>query len=202
MRTFKKLPELLVLQEWLEYCPETGVFIWKKSGKGIPGANQIAGTTQENRYSVIRFKGIVYYQHRLAWKMFYKHDPTELYVDHINQIKHDNRIQNLRLVDMSGNCHNKKTISTNKSGYQGVSWNKLANKWCANIYINYKKYFIGYFDDPEVAYEAYLKFKQKTVHHGTASDDVVADLLKSGDRIFRAYDEIVTIVDRGLKSSL
>jgi len=43
---------------------------------------------------------------------------------------------------------------------------------------------------------------QYIVHHGTASDDVVADLLKSGDRIFRAYDEIVTIVDRSLKSSL
>ena len=43
---------------------------------------------------------------------------------------------------------------------------------------------------------------QYIVHHGTASDDVVADLLKSGDRIFRAYDEIVTAVDQVLKSSL
>jgi hypothetical protein len=37
---------------------------------------------------------------------------------------------------------------------------------------------------------------QYIVHHNTASDDVVADLLKSGDRIFRAYEEIITITDR------
>ena len=40
---------------------------------------------------------------------------------------------------------------------------------------------------------------QYIVHHNTASDDVVADLLKSGDRIFRAYEEIVTIADELLK---
>jgi len=37
---------------------------------------------------------------------------------------------------------------------------------------------------------------QYIVHHNVASDDVVADLLKSGDRIFRAYEEIVTITDK------
>ena len=36
---------------------------------------------------------------------------------------------------------------------------------------------------------------QYIVHHNTASDDVVADLLKSGDRIFRAYEEIIKTVD-------
>lgn len=34
------------------------------------------------------------------------------------------------------------------------------------------------------------------IHHNVASDDVVADLLKSGDRIFRAYQEITAVVDR------
>lgn len=37
---------------------------------------------------------------------------------------------------------------------------------------------------------------QYIVHHNTASDDVVAELLKSGDRIFRAYEEITTMVDK------
>jgi len=36
------------------------------------------------------------------------------------------------------------------------------------------------------------------VHHNVASDDVVADLLKSGERIFRAYEEIITKVDKEL----
>ena len=41
---------------------------------------------------------------------------------------------------------------------------------------------------------------QYIVHHNTASDDVVADLLKSGDRIFRAYEEIIKITDEYLKT--
>lgn len=36
---------------------------------------------------------------------------------------------------------------------------------------------------------------QYIVHHNTASDDLVADLLKSGDRIFRAYEEIIKTVE-------
>lgn len=39
-----------------------------------------------------------------------------------------------------------------------------------------------------------------TYHHNTASDDVVADLLKSGDRIFRAYEEIIKTVDQHQQS--
>lgn len=42
---------------------------------------------------------------------------------------------------------------------------------------------------------------QYIVHHNTASDDVVADLLKSGDRIFRAYEEIIKITDEYLKAA-
>lgn len=41
---------------------------------------------------------------------------------------------------------------------------------------------------------------QYIVHHNTASDDVVADLLKSGDRIFRAYEEITSFVDQTFKT--
>ena len=41
---------------------------------------------------------------------------------------------------------------------------------------------------------------QYIVHHNTASDDVVADLLKSGDRIFRAYEEIIKTVDQHQQS--
>ena len=33
------------------------------------------------------------------------------------------------------------------------------------------------------------------VTHNIASDDVVSDLLRSGDRIFRAYEEITKTVD-------
>ena len=40
---------------------------------------------------------------------------------------------------------------------------------------------------------------QYIVHHNTASDDVVADLLKSGDRIFRAYEEIIETTDKTLE---
>ena len=161
MRTFKQLPNLELLQEWLDYDSTTGIFIWKKTGKGISKKGKTAGTIQKNSYAVIRLQGNVYYQHRLAWKYFYQEDPGNNYIDHINQIKHDNRIKNLRLVNMSENCHNKSIITTNTSGYPGVSWNEHAQKWSAAVTKNYKRNFLGYFDDPKTAHVVYLNFKNE-----------------------------------------
>ena len=159
MRTFKPLPQKKFLEEWLEYDPDTGLFLWKKDGKGIPGKGSVAGCIRENGYAVIRLSGSVYYQHRLAWKYFYNQDPENKYIDHINRNKSDNRIKNLRVVTMSENCNNKDLIVSNKSGYTGVSWSKHAKKWCARFWANGKGHLVGYFKDPEEAHLAYLSFK-------------------------------------------
>lgn len=79
---------------------------------------------------------------------------TEL-VDHINGNGLDNRRSNLRLASYTNNAQNRRIRCDNTSGYKGVSWEKLVNKWGANICVNGKQMRLGWFDNPEDAYEAY-----------------------------------------------
>ena len=53
----------------------------------------------------------------------------------------------------------------NSSGFLGVTWNKAAQKWVAQMTAGPKSIYIGSFDDPKVAHEAYVLAKQK-IHPG------------------------------------
>jgi hypothetical protein len=50
---------------------------------------------------------------------------------------------------------NKRIYTNNKSGYKGVCFNKHQNKWQSEININNKQIYLGYFDTPEQAHDAY-----------------------------------------------
>jgi hypothetical protein len=75
-----------------------------------------------------------------------------LKIDHINRIKDDNRIENLRLTTHSENLQN-----TNAKGY---SFDKKHNKYRACIQINKKKIDLGYFKLEEDARNAYIEAKK------------------------------------------
>ncbi|OCZ54337.1 HNH endonuclease [Dehalobacter sp. TeCB1] len=70
-------------------------------------------------------------------------------VDHINLNTLDNRrIKNLRQATYAENAQNKKVNrSNNKSGLRGVSWCNTHQKWLAQIMVDKKTKFLGYFDD-------------------------------------------------------
>ena len=72
-------------------------------------------------------------------------------VDHKNRNRLDCREINLHHATYTENGWNKGTQSNNTSGYVGVSWDKSHGKWEANIKINRKKRFLGYFKTPEEA---------------------------------------------------
>lgn len=76
-------------------------------------------------------------------------------VDHINRNKLDNRRSNLRVCSDSENLHNSKLRVDSKSGYKGVSWYKAYKKWVANIQLDGRLKFLGYFESPEAAARAY-----------------------------------------------
>jgi hypothetical protein len=76
------------------------------------------------------------------------------YVDHINRNKLDCRKINLRVCTNQQNNFNKGLYSHNTSGVSGVSWDKSHNKWEANIKLNRKKKFLGYFVNFEDAVQA------------------------------------------------
>jgi 5-methylcytosine-specific restriction endonuclease McrA len=91
--------------------------------------------------------------HQFAWYCVYGNCDTEE-IDHINGIKDDNRICNLRSVTHQKNLWNRK----NDKGYH---WNKNANKWKAQITFNNKQIYLGYFNTEQEAKQAYLNAKEK-----------------------------------------
>jgi len=74
-------------------------------------------------------------------------------IDHINGNKLDNRRENLRLATRHQNMRNRGPLSTNKTGYKGVS--KFRSGFRATISVNKKFKHIGVFSSPEDAAKAY-----------------------------------------------
>lgn len=159
----KKLPTLERLNELLSYDFETGVFRWKKAASRRIKVGAIAGTEGNRGYRLIRIYGTRYLAHRLAWKMHYGNDPKDQ-IDHINGVKTDNRIENLRECTHTENMRNRGKNKVNKSGYKGVHFNKCRGKYKAEIYLIGKKMYLGRYDTAEEAHEAYKKAAKK--YHG------------------------------------
>lgn len=74
-------------------------------------------------------------------------DGQDLYVDHRDRNRLNNRKTNLRIATPSQNGMNKNIRSNNTSGRVGVHWSASNNKWCAMICDNGKHTNLGYFDD-------------------------------------------------------
>jgi hypothetical protein len=77
--------------------------------------------------------------------------PENLYIDHINGDKLDNRKNNLRFCTIIQNGQNSKLRKDNTSGYKGVSYFARDNNWMVRIVVNKKKIHLGYHKTKEVA---------------------------------------------------
>jgi hypothetical protein len=87
-------------------------------------------------------------------------------IDHLNGIPSDNRFCNLRDVPRRVNNENhRKAKRTNKTGLLGVDFRPSINKWAAQIQVNGAKIYLGVFDTPESAHDAYLSAKRQ-YHEG------------------------------------
>jgi hypothetical protein len=93
--------------------------------------------------------------HRLVLQSF---QPTEedLVCDHINHIKNDNRLINLRWATISQNTRHQPKREGCSSQYIGVCW--YNNKWISRCRIDGKLFNIGCFDDEQEAGKAYNDF--------------------------------------------
>ena len=132
------------LKELLDYDPETGEFVWRINVSNVK-AGSVAGSFNSYGYIRIMVDGEKYLAHRLAWLYMRGYDP-ENQIDHLNGIRNDNRIENLREVSQSCNLQNTKVQSNNTSGFPGVCWHKQNRKWKAQIQIQGKKHHLGYHD--------------------------------------------------------
>ena len=107
-------------------------------------------------------KGKTYRISKLVAIVFLNHKPNgfKTVVDHINNIKTDDRLENLQVITQRENCSKDKKNGTSK--YTGVSWNKKDKKWQSGIKINGISINLGYFNNEEEASKAYQN-KLKTI---------------------------------------
>lgn len=83
--------------------------------------------------------------------------PKGMMVDHIDGNSLNNHPKNLRLVTNSQNLMNRGKTKKNTSGFKGVNWDKVNEKWRAQIAVNGKKINLGYYASKELAYQAYCE---------------------------------------------
>ena len=168
---------LELLKAFVTYYPETGRFFWNDyvdikwfaHSKWPEGTHKMFITKFCGKEAFIREHHSGYYHgtisgkdeatHRLAWYYVHGKFPNGE-IDHINGIKKDNRIVNLRDVPRSVNSKNQKRRKNNKSGYTGVT--KIHDsKWRGKVTDNYKDYIL-YFKTKAEAIE-WVKNKRKEI---------------------------------------
>lgn len=151
------------LKEVMSFDPETGLFTWLVS-RGNGNAGSIAGCNS-NGYIAIKIDGKSHKAHRLAWLYVYGSFPKHE-LDHINHVKTDNRICNLRDVTHAQNKQNMRVARTdNKSGLIGAMF--FQGRWQAKIMFDNKRRYLGTFATPEEAHSVYVEAKRNLHEFGT-----------------------------------
>lgn len=127
----------VLFRELLDYNPDTGDFTWKVSSGRVKAGSPTGASTSSDGYRQIGILGKLYLAHRVAWIITYGKWPDGQ-IDHINRIRHDNRICNLRDVPQHINARNAKLRADNKSGIRGVYFNEIDSCWQTNYLRNGK----------------------------------------------------------------
>lgn len=142
-----------ILHDLFRYNKQVGLLIRRyKRGKAEAGTSSTA--KDRDGYLVVGIKGKLYRAHRVIW--FYVHGSwPKGDIDHINRVKDDNRIHNLRDVTRSQNKQNQGPSKNCKSGIKGVYWCNQSSKWRAGICHQGRQWVIGEYKTIEAAASAY-----------------------------------------------
>ena len=164
----------------LNYDKNTGIFTWKRRDRSVFKSdramnawnrkclNKRAGNINTINYRTIRLLGSNHYEHRLVWLYVYGYLP-KIEIDHIDCNRSNNSLSNLRTATSGENSQNLRTAPAHNkyTGLLGVSYNKLAGRFIAQIKLKGKNNHLGYFSNPQDAHEAYLTAKRQTHPFGT-----------------------------------
>ena len=121
------------VSDFVKYDKDTGKFFWLQNTTIRNTIGKQVGSLTKQGYLECQIQGKRYLLHRLAWFMVYGVWPPDE-IDHINCVRTDNRIENLRLASFCQNQQNKGTNSRNTSGVKGVCWDKRTSQWKARVY--------------------------------------------------------------------
>lgn len=164
------------LRQLLSYNPETGELVWltrdeswfKKAADAKGWNKKYAGTKafQTLHYGYLHghiFKKH-YFAHRVAWAIHYGSWPTGQ-IDHVNGLRSDNRIANLRDVSHSDNQKNAKLRHDNKAGMPGIDWKKHVSSWRVRVSREGKRHLVGYFKNLDEAVAARKMAQSSAAYH-------------------------------------
>jgi hypothetical protein len=141
------------LKSILDYNLDTGIFLNKINRNPRALKGHIAGTVNGKGSIQIRIEGKIYFAHRLAWLYVTGSWPVNK-IDHIDGNPQNNSFKNLREATTSQNNCNRKINLKKKVPLKGVYINKQ-NKYVAQIKVNKVHHYLGIFDTPQEAHEAY-----------------------------------------------
>jgi hypothetical protein len=152
----KPLPPVERVRELLDYNPLTGEFFWRVTVNANGAhAGDNAGRLVNGRYRAIVINKQQYLAHRLAWLLSYGADPGNFDVEHKDEDKTNNRLDNLRLATRSQN-------KANQRKPKGYGLCKSTGRWLARIKVAGKQLYLGRFATEEEARQAYVSAK---LHH-------------------------------------
>lgn len=137
------------LQALVDYNPETGLLTWKARPDNLRFNSKLSGrpafAQMAKGYFTGRLGGKNYKAHRVAWAVHFGEWPAGQ-IDHINGVRTDNRLLNLRVVTNAENSKNQKRRSTNTSGEACVTWFARDRKWWVKINVDGWPKHVGFFD--------------------------------------------------------
>jgi hypothetical protein len=155
----KQYPTQGELKNLFLYNEETGLLYYKtlphKCYRYKTLDKPCGSINKSTGYRLINYNGGKYAAHRLIWIMHYGNIPVNKVVDHINNIKDDNRIENLQLLSIYENTLKNKE-RTNPTKYVGVR--KKRNRFQSYYFYNSKEIYLGSYSTEELAYQARLNF--------------------------------------------
>lgn len=172
------------LRERFRYDAKTGKLFWREAGPehfklrrthlmwNTRFAGEEVGALLNPGYLYVNLKKSVMLVHRIIWVIVYGYWPEQ--VDHINHVRTDNRLSNLREVNASGNAQNTSLPADNTSGRIGVYWFKQRNTWYARIKVGPKNHHLGYFKEKNDAIAAREAAERKFgfhANHGLPAND-------------------------------
>lgn len=146
----KELPDQEELRKWFYFDGRN--LVWKMPRKGVT-VGKIAGSLSGDGYWQVVFDGSTWKAHRLIWVYVNGSIPENMEVDHINAVKTDNRIENLRLATRKENGRNLHNRAAGVSGVRGVYLHN-SGKYYSQIRIDGRPVHLGYFDSKEEASRA------------------------------------------------
>lgn len=159
------------LDALLKYDPLTGKLTWKtnKHSKSIVPNMEAGCINKTSGYRTITIFGLSYAAHHVAWFLYHK-VWSDKQLDHINQVRSDNRIVNLREVTVAENARNRSRKLNTTTGEHGIWYDQRRYKYVAEITMDGKRVYQKRFDDIDVAVAAReAKLKELGFHdnHGS-----------------------------------